>query len=639
MTRINRTLTTMLVANSDVSSSILPRPPLVPNSIETLDENENESSSQTPSIDANVVNLQSLALTSPDSDRDNHHSPPSLEEYTSPSSDELVPSPIDLDHDEFGSESERMVESQVRIRSTSQAVDDVILDGCSSDDPRESNRDWTPGYGSDDENSKKGCSETLLSGFTLKPLKIDEPVTGVGAGLWNLGNTCFLNSVLQCFTHTVPLLKSLRSYKYQVPCNCGNPFFCVLRALRTHIEFALRPERTPMAPECFLHYLNYFSPGFQRYQQEDAHEFLQAFLDKLERCCLDQRSYRQYVSSQDVNIVDQVFGGRLISGLRCCNCNFVSETFEKSVGLSLEIEDMDTLEDALESFTCVEKLDEQLTCDNCNEKVSKEKQLLLDQLPLVVTFHLKRFKNNGLFMEKIVKHLKIPLELDLQPYMRNIQEKDAPTTYHLYAVVEHLGCTLAQGHYSSYVRSAPKIWHQFDDAKVTRVDEDSVLSQDSYILFYAQEGTPWFSSIAEDMQPLLPLLEASLLNSSPKSVLDSTNRECLSEIMYENVDKTSKPCEPAGVSNQDVKTKEDFVSLPNELTGDLFLSAESSSDEDPLETDDSYNPWAVKEPDCDLYEMLLLMADPDTNLEQNQRGAMTRINKVSSDSWIRVPLF
>lgn len=89
---------------------------------------------------------------------------------------------------------------------------------------------------------------------------------------------------------------------------------------------------------------------------------------------------------------------------------------------------MDTLGSALESFTRVEKLDEQLTCDNCNEKVSKEKQLLLDKLPLVATFHLKRFKNNGLYMEKIYKHVKIPLEIDLQPYMRNIQENEVCET-------------------------------------------------------------------------------------------------------------------------------------------------------------------------------------------------------------------
>lgn len=107
--------------------------------------------------------------------------------------------------------------------------------------------------------------------------------------------------------------------------------------------------------------------------------------------------------------------------LRCCNCDYVSETFEDSLGLSLEIEDVDNLQSALDSFTRVEKLEEQMKCDNCDEKVSKEKRLLLHNLPQVITFHLKRFKNNGLFMVKNYNYVEFPLELDLQPYMSNDQ--------------------------------------------------------------------------------------------------------------------------------------------------------------------------------------------------------------------------
>ncbi|KAF8117182.1 hypothetical protein N665_0012s0186 [Sinapis alba] len=359
--------------------------------------------------------------------------------------------------------------------------------------------------------------------FSWSYLK-NEP-TGVGAGLYNSGNTCFVASVLQCFTHTVPLLDALRSYKYQDPCNCGNESFCVLRSLRDHIELALRSSGYGLQIHRFRDNLNYFSPDFQINNQEDAHEFLQSFLDKLERCSLDLTSRNQpsdAVSSQGVNIVDHVFGGRLVSKLRCCNCNSFSETFEPSVGWSLEIDDVEDLSSALESFTCVEKLEDQLTCDDCKEKVSKEKQLKFDKLPLVATFHLKRFKNDGVFMEKIFKDVKFPLELDMLPYMSSNENPEVSTKYNLYAMVEHIGTGVHFGHYSSYVRSAPGTWHHFDDAKVRRISEECVLSKNAYMLFYAREGTPWFSTAFEELKTLY---EATPINFSPTSVLETTCRE------------------------------------------------------------------------------------------------------------------
>jgi ubiquitin carboxyl-terminal hydrolase 36/42 len=105
--------------------------------------------------------------------------------------------------------------------------------------------------------------------------------------------------------------------------------------------------------------------------------------------------------------------------LRCCNCGHSSDTYEPLIDLSLEIEDVDTLPRALESFTKVEKIEDSGTrfiCEKCKEEVLMEKQFMLDQAPSVAAFHLKRFKTDGSFVEKVDKHVEFPLELDLQPY-------------------------------------------------------------------------------------------------------------------------------------------------------------------------------------------------------------------------------
>ncbi|CAH2046171.1 unnamed protein product, partial [Thlaspi arvense] len=582
---------TLLMADIfDSYDSDPPPSPKIENPVETLDE-----SSPTAPIRA-LAN--SLALSSPIRQIQNQASPPAKsspqiqnpDEYSSSPPDKtlVAPPPVDEEEDEEFRDSQSQISPDdskiLQIASTSYSLDANI--GPCNRPPRRYTADSN--YQSDDDLKMEPEKSMDFSWSSQK----NEP-TGVGAGLDNSGNTCFIASVLQCFTHTVPLIDSLRSYKYQNPCNCGNEVFCVLHSLREHIESALRYSGYDLRIDRFRDNINYFSPDFQINNQEDAHEFLQSFLDKLERCCLDRRIKPGSDSSQD-NIVDHVFGGRLVSKLHCCNCDSFSETFEPSIGLSLEIEDVDTLNSALESFTRVEKLEDQLTCDDCKEKVSKEKQLTLDNLPLVASFHLKRFKNDGLFMEKIFKHVEFPLELDLLPYMSSNENPEVSTKYHLYAMVEHLGSGVSFGHYSAYVRSAPETWHHFDDAKVRKISEEFVLSKHAYLLFYAREGTPWFSTAFEELKTLF---EATPSNFSPKSVLETTCREeCVSDHSYQNVGNSNKTCDgSAGVSTPGGNYSEFRCDEPQE---DVFHSAECSSDNESLGYDDFESPkgYGFEEP-------------------------------------------
>lgn len=49
-----------------------------------------------------------------------------------------------------------------------------------------------------------------------------ERVYRVGAGLHNLGNTCFLNSTVQCLTYTPPLANYLLSKEHSRACEYLN---------------------------------------------------------------------------------------------------------------------------------------------------------------------------------------------------------------------------------------------------------------------------------------------------------------------------------------------------------------------------------------------------------------------------------
>ena len=56
---------------------------------------------------------------------------------------------------------------------------------------------------------------------------------GVGTGLQNLGNTCYVNAALQCLSHTPPLASWMVSQQHATLCPARTS--CMLCAMRAHI--------------------------------------------------------------------------------------------------------------------------------------------------------------------------------------------------------------------------------------------------------------------------------------------------------------------------------------------------------------------------------------------------------------------
>uniref|UniRef100_A0ACD5U4U3 Uncharacterized protein n=1 Tax=Avena sativa TaxID=4498 RepID=A0ACD5U4U3_AVESA len=307
---------------------------------------------------------------------------------------------------------------------------------------------------------------------------------------------CAKNDYPVCVVHTVPLVSKLLKDCHLGPCPSGSDEFCCYCSLRHHAAEAIRLSGNVLYPKKFVKLLKLISEDFRWGGHQDAHELLRCLLDKL-----DEYSVAPRLSSEEPSsIVKEVFGGQLKSQLHCPECNHCSDRLESFLDLSLEINQMDTVLDSLESFTKIEVV-ESFICDGCKSRVDMEKRLKVERAPEVLVIQLKRFENLGSSISKIREMVKYQLELDLSPFMSSADTD--PQNYDLYGVVEHLGDS-SKGHYVCYIRSSETDWYLFNDDKVMKLSEEGVLDSKAYLLFYVKRGSsPWFSTLLEEKNNFL----------------------------------------------------------------------------------------------------------------------------------------
>ena len=273
---------------------------------------------------------------------------------------------------------------------------------------------------------------------------------GLQQGLKNVGNTCFLNSTLQCLINT----PAIQNY----PHSCSKAF-CILCALKRLYNHKVS------IPEEFLRTIPKMSKNFQIGRQADAHELLRFLVDRIE-------------------FKESIFGGTLQSTVKCQECKYESITIEKFLDLSLEVSG-NCIEKCLKDF-CREEIlsgNNKYNCPNCKHKTLSTKQYLIKSPPNLLTIHLKRFTNSGHKDSRTVRFGEV---LKLDEFL--IYSEDL--VYELYAVLIHIGFGCRSGHYYSFIKASNDLWYEANDSFISQTSISKVLNNNGAYIFMYKKSTP-----------------------------------------------------------------------------------------------------------------------------------------------------
>ncbi|ORY94944.1 hypothetical protein BCR43DRAFT_494854 [Syncephalastrum racemosum] len=362
-------------------------------------------------------------------------------------------------------------------------------------------------------------------------------------GLCNMGNTCFMNVILQSFVHN-PLLKAYFLSDHHNPAECRTKFClcCEMINLFTQIYSG---KKEPYGPCSFLQSMWMSVKELAGYAQQDAHEFFISALNNIHAGCEGHK-----LANCDC-IVHKTFAGLLQSNVTCSRCGNVTTTVDPMLDISLGLRPVEkkkkaaapsqpvkgsnnlatapasaaaaaaaatsngkpnerrsvdggangllrrpkqanTLMDCLDRYTQPEKLGpNEYSCSNCGNTFQEAtKQLSVKRLPPVLSFQLKRFEH-GSSASKIETKIKFPVELDMTPYttLGRQKSKHSGTGAHLYtlfAVINHQG-KLDSGHYTMYSKHRGD-WFKFEDHHVTTSYQKDVLESKAYMCFYIKKS-------------------------------------------------------------------------------------------------------------------------------------------------------
>ncbi|PSC68725.1 ubiquitin carboxyl-terminal hydrolase 26 [Micractinium conductrix] len=259
----------------------------------------------------------------------------------------------------------------------------------------------------------------------------------VPVGLKNLGNTCYVNSVLQCMFANAAFRRAVYALRPPV---ADEPIVKELRELFLSMEHGCCD---PVDPEPLAKALN-----LDHGVQQDGQEFMKLFLTLLETKFAMQREVE--------GVIQDLFRGSSGYSTVCQTCKQPSESSARSDSfyeLDVPVKGFKSLPESLTSITSAEFMDgdNQYHCDYCAKKVDATRQQELRSLPPVLCMSLRRFVFDFQRMDriKVSDKFAFPLALDMAPF---VGQQPGSMLYDLEAIMVHKGGSALAGHYVAHIK-------------------------------------------------------------------------------------------------------------------------------------------------------------------------------------------
>jgi ubiquitin C-terminal hydrolase len=252
-------------------------------------------------------------------------------------------------------------------------------------------------------------------------------------GLENLGNTCFMNSSLQCLIHTEPFIYRLLSEKERFKSKrITSAFLEIIDDMIRNVE-----PKGSVKPANFKKTFGVAHSIYTGYSQQDSQEFLRRLFEDIAKEGnrvnivptyreLDTRSndkrkinndFDKLYRSREDSIVLDTFYGQVVNIFSCRDCKYETYSFEKFLDIPLLLKDDSPtdLSSLLNMHFEQEGFQWDSPCEKCRRKSFHTKVSNISYLPDVLILSLQRY--NGRHMNKNMAKISFKETIDLKDYI------------------------------------------------------------------------------------------------------------------------------------------------------------------------------------------------------------------------------